>query len=367
MKLVISRESLLKPLAAVSGVVERRTKTPILGNALITADDQGLELVGTDNEVEVVFRLPHEVLRKGTTTVSARKLFDIVRALPEGSDCHLELDGSHLVLKCGKSRFSLVTLASDEFPRVVDSDAKAQFELPAGVLRGVIERSHFAMAHQDVRYYLNGLLIEVLGARLRAVATDGHRLALTEHMLTTEVTVEALQVIVPRKGVAEILRTLPDSDEPVRVGISSNHIAVAVGAQRLISRLIDARYPDYERVLPKEGGGVLTASRELLRQSFNRIAILSNEKFRGIRLQVGAGSLRVSAQNPELEMAEEELEVSYTGVPLEVGFNVSYLLDAMAAIPSEQVVMELTDVNSSCLIRPEAEGGGRYVVMPMRL
>lgn len=367
MKFVIGRESLLKPIAAVGGVVERRSKTPILGNVLLAADADGLEFVGTDNEVEVVYRLPHQVLQTGSTTVSARKLLDIVRAIPEGSNCSVEVDGGHVLFKSGRSRFSLLTLPAEDFPRVVDSESRITLDIQARVLRALIDKTQFAMAHQDVRYYLNGLLLEVAGSRLRAVATDGHRLALSEHMLESEITLEGLQVIVPRKGVAEILRALPDSDEVVHLAISANHVSVTTGGQRLLSRLIDARYPDYERVLPKEGLAVLSGDREILRQAFQRISILSNEKFRGIRLQMSPGLLKISAQNPELEMAEEELEVEYNGENLEVGFNVTYLLDAIGAIGGATVALEFTDANSSCLLRAPDSMRNRYVVMPMRL
>jgi DNA polymerase III subunit beta len=367
MKFLIEREALLRPLAAVTGVVERRAKVPILGNVLLLADQNGLEVVGSDNEVEASFRLEHDISVKGAITVAARKLYDIVRALPEGAVCQLEQDEAHLTLKAGRSRFSLATLPAADFPRVPEVDARVTLQVSGRQLKRLIESSHFAMAHQDVRYYLNGLLLEVVGSRLRAVATDGHRLALSELTLEQDVATEPQQVIVPRKGVAELLRLLPEGDDAVHVTIGVSHMALTVGHQRLVTRLVDARYPDYERVLPRDTRASLQASRELLRQIFNRTAILSNEKFRGIRLHLEAGLLKVSAQNPELEMAEEEVEVGYEGEPLEVGFNVTYLLDALGAIDAETVTIEFTDANSSCLIRASEGSADRYVVMPMRL
>jgi len=367
MKLLVNREALLRPLAAISGVVDKRAKVPILGNALLLATDSGLEVVGSDNEVEASFRIEHPVMVMGATTVGARKLHDIVRALPEGVDCHLEKDENHLTLRAGRSRFSLATLPADDFPRVPLVTGGISFEIPAKQLRRLIERSHFAMAQQDVRYYLNGLLIELAGERLRAVATDGHRLALTEQMLIEEVAVGVQQIIVPRKGVAEMLRLLPDSNDGAKVTVLPSHMALTVGNQRLVTRLVDARYPDYERVLPGETPTRLSAIREELRQVFSRAAILSNEKYRGIRLQLSKGLLKVLAQNPELEMAEEEVEVGYEGRTLEVGFNVSYLLEALAAIDAESVVMGFTDANSSCVIHALEGSADRYVIMPMRL
>jgi DNA polymerase-3 subunit beta len=367
MKLLVTREALLRPLSAIVGVVERRAKVPILGNVLILANESGVEMVGSDNEVEVSFRLEHPVLFLGATTVNARKLHDIVRALPEGVDCQLEQEDGHLLLRAGRSRFSLASLPASDFPRVPEVEGGGSFDLPARALRRLIERSHFAMAQQDFRYYLNGLLLELLGARLRAVATDGHRLALTEQMLEAEVCGEVQQLIVPRKGVAEALRLLPDAGDVVRVTIAASHLALVVGPQRLVTRLVDARYPDYERVLPRDSRAALEASREELRQVLSRISILSNEKFRGVRLDLSAGRLKVSAQNPELEMAEEEIEVRYSGQPMEMGFNVSYLLEALGAIEAETVVIEFTDPNSSCLLRAAGESADRYVVMPMRL
>lgn len=367
MKLLVNREALLRPLAAITGVVERRAKVPILGNVLLLANDAGLEMVGSDNEVEASFRIEHPVMMMGATTVSARKLHDIVRALPEGVDCQIEQDENHLLLRAGRSRFSLGTLPPSDFPRVPEVEGAVRFDLPARQLRRLIERSHFAMAQQDVRYYLNGLLIELAGARLRAVATDGHRLALTEQMLEEEVANGVQQFIVPRKGVAEMLRLLPDAGDAVRVTVGASHMALMVGNQRLVTRLVDARYPDYERVLPRETPIRLEAEREQLRQIFNRTAILSNEKYRGIRLQIRAGLMKVSAQNPELEMAEEEVEVHYEGPLLEVGFNVSYLLEALGAIDSASVVLAFTDASSSCLIQAPQDSADRYVVMPMRL
>ncbi|HAZ60777.1 MAG TPA: DNA polymerase III subunit beta [Gammaproteobacteria bacterium] len=367
MKLLLTREALLRPLSTIVGVVERRAKVPILGNVLILADESGIEMVGSDNEVEVSFRSDHPVMVRGSTTVNARKLHDIVRALPEGLECQIEQDENHLLLRAGRSRFSLVTLPAADFPRVPEVEGGIRFELPARSLRRLIERSQFAMAQQDFRYYLNGLLVELAGARLRAVATDGHRLALTEQTLEQEVSSELQQFILPRKGVSEALRLLPDAADVASVIIAASHLALTVGHQRLVSRLVDARYPDYERVLPREARAVLEAPREALRQAFNRIAILSNEKYRGIRLNLADGLLKVSAQNPELEMAEEEMEVSYTGQPLEVGFNVSYLLEALAAMDVETVAIEFTDPNSSCLLRASEGSLDRYVVMPMRL
>jgi DNA polymerase-3 subunit beta len=366
MKLTTSREALLKPLQAVIGVVERRQTMPILANVMLTARKGELTIAGTDLEVEMVATAEAEnVSVPGEITVPGRKLLDIARALPESASLTLTLEGDRFVIKSGRSRFVLATLPAAEFPLVEKVDAANKLRIAQEQIRGLLEKTQFSMAQQDVRYYLNGLLLETTKKVVRAVATDGHRLALAEIAIEKQ-DVTAAQVIVPRKGVIELSRLL-NSSEDIELVIGTNHLRVTVGQIRFTSKLIDGRFPDYERVIPASPGSVMLANRETLRQSLQRAAILSNEKYRGIRWEVSKNLLRLQANNPDQEEAQEEVEVQYSGEAMEIGFNVTYLLDALAAITTEDVEVALVDPNSSCLIRPTKSTQSKYVVMPMRL
>lgn len=366
MKITIQREALLRPLQHVIGAVERRQTLPALANVLIRASAEGFSLTTTDLEIELVAQVVHPAAEPGETTVPARKLMDICKALPDGSELTLATEGEKLNIRSGRSRFSLTTLPASEFPALEEISASKVFEIPQGKLKDLIERTSFAMANQDVRYYLNGLMLEVDRDRLRAVATDGHRLAMcdTEAPIDTE---SAQQVIVPRKGVLELVRLLEEADASAQVQMGANHIRVSLPELRFTSKLIDGRFPDYQRVLPKGGDKVLTVDRDGFRQALGRASILSNEKYRGIRLVLNDGVLKIQAHNPEQEEAEEEIEVTYSGEALEIGFNVNYLLDILGTVDSEQVEAVLKDANSSALIRDPASSNAVYVVMPMRL
>ena len=367
MKLTVQRENLLKPLQAVSGVVERRQTLPILSNVLIDCRGQGqVTLTTTDLEVELMAGLDVGEGEVGRVTVPARKLFDICRALPEASQLHIVSEEERVVVRTGKSRFTLSTLPADDFPIVEDLREKNEVEIPQSALKGLMEKTAFSMAQQDVRYYLNGLMVETETGMLRAVASDGHRLAVCE--LSADIVVpEARQVIVPRKGVLELMRLLEAEDKPARVEFGSNHIRVTTEAFRFTSKLIDGKFPDYQKVIPEREGGKIFAGRDLLRNALLRTAILSNEKYRGVRLDIGSERLRIQAQNPELEEAEEEVEVQYDGPAMEIGFNVNYLVDALGVIGEDDVIVKVTDQNSSCLIQAKSSDRCRYVVMPMHL
>lgn len=366
MKITASRESLLKPLQAVIGVVERRQTMPVLANVLLVAKDNGLSFTATDLEVELVAHTAvHEVEASGDITVPARKLLDICRALPTESTIKMALDGDRLIVKSGRSRFVLATLPAAEFPVVEDIEPNREITMSQNEILRLLDKTQFAMAQQDVRYYLNGLLLETGGGQLRAVATDGHRLALCDAEADGQ-DGALQQVIVPRKGVLELQRLLGDGDD-VRLEIGSNHLRAHVDSIRLTSKLIDGRFPDYDKVIPKPEGNKLVTSREPLRHSLQRAAILSNEKYRGIRLDLGSKSLRIQANNPDQEEAQDELEVDYSGTEMEIGFNVNYLLDALAAVDAEDVELGFIDSNSSCVIRGPDSEKSTYVVMPMRL
>jgi len=366
MKFELNRDQLLKPVQAVSGVVERRQTMPVLANIQIAAEDGRLTFTGTDLEVELVSEGQANVESSGEVTVPGRKLLDICKALPEGAEIKVELKGERLVLRSGKSRFTLSTLPASEFPVVEDIQVQRRFEIPQGMLRELIENTQFSMAQQDVRYYLNGLLLEVSDNRLRAVATDGHRLALCEREVSLD-DVGTHQVIVPRKGVLELQKLLSDGDTPVEVALGANHLQVRVEGLKFTSKLIDGRFPDYDRVIPRAGEKVVEADRLRLRESLQRASILSNEKYRGVRLELVPNALKIQAHNPEQEEAEEEVEVSFDGEGMEIGFNVNYLLDALAALDCEVVRIDLIDSNNSCLIRDPGREDCKFVVMPMRL
>jgi DNA polymerase-3 subunit beta len=365
MKFTAAREALLKPLQAVIGVVERRQTMPILANVLLVAKDGTVAVTATDLEVELVASAEVEVDGPGEVTVPGRKLLDICRALPEGAKLSVALSGEKLSIKSGKSKFTLTTLPAADFPTVEDINAGQTIGLPQATLCKLLNKTHFSMAQQDVRYYLNGLLVETDGQHLRAVATDGHRLAFCQVELGGKKMPEQ-QVIVPRKGVLELQR-LMSGEGDVDLQLGSNHIRIELDGIRFTSKLIDGRFPEYERVIPQDTSNQLSADRELFKGALHRTAILSNEKYRGIRLIIRDSGVVLQAHNPEQEEAEEELEVSYKGDDIEIGFNVNYLLDALGAIDSEEVTLSVVDSNSSCLLREPGNDDCKYVVMPMRL
>ena len=365
MKLSAAREVLLKPLQAVIGVVERRQTMPILSNVLLVAKGGQLSVTATDLEVELVAQADVDIETGGEITVSGRKLLDICRALPENAGITVNVSGEKLFVKSGRSKFSLATLPAAEFPTVEDIKAGQTISVPQDVLSRLIEKTHFSMAQQDVRYYLNGMLLETGGKHLRTVATDGHRLALAEAELDGA-KLDEQQVIVPRKGVLE-LQKLMGGEGSVDIELGANHVRIQLDGIRFTSKLIDGRFPEYDRVIPKESANQLTADRGLLKGALQRTAILSNEKYRGIRLIIRDSGVVLQAHNPEQEEAEEELEVSYTGEDIEIGFNVNYLLDALGAVDGEEISLSVQDSNSSCLIRRPGAEDCRFVVMPMRL
>ena len=364
MKLTATREDLLAPLQSVIGVVERRQTMPVLANVLLSARDNRLAITGSDLEVELVAATKVGLEQPGDITVPGRKLVDIFRALPDGVSVTLSTEGERAVVRAGRSRFTLSTLPAAEFPVVEEINAAQSLSVAQGEFRRLIDKTHFSMAQQDVRYYLNGLLLETHESTLRAVATDGHRLALCEMALASPA--KTGQVILPRKGVLELQRIL-GTESNVELAIGTNHVRVQIGDIRLTSKLIDGRFPEYGRVIPSNPAKRVQADRELLRQALQRTAILSNEKYRGIRLALKTDLLVIQAHNPEQEEAEDQVEVVYAGDEVEIGFNVNYLLDALSAIEGDKVELGLTDSNSSCLIHAPGLTQTRYVVMPMRL
>ncbi len=362
-----SRDALLKPLQVVSGIVERRQTLPILANVLVRKESEQVSFTATDLEIQIRTQAPIGVGRdSAATTVSARKLVDILRALPE-ADVSLSLAGKKLTVQSGRSRFNLQTLPAEEYPAVAAAEYGTDFELPAGALKHLLAMVHYAMAAQDIRYYLNGMLLVVEGPIVRAVATDGHRLALCE-VSRDAATAGRVEAIIPRKTVHELARLLPDAaDEPVRVQMAANQVRFAFGGIELVSKLVEGKFPDYTKVIPVNNTRRFVVSRELLASALQRAAILTTDKFKGVRMVLGANSLKIHTANSDQEDAQEELEIDYSGDALDIGFNVTYLLDVLANLKSEQVAFALGDALGSALVTVPDSDRFKYVVMPMRI
>ncbi|MEM9601544.1 MAG: DNA polymerase III subunit beta [Pseudomonadota bacterium] len=366
MKLSLSREDLLAPLQRVIGAVEKRQTMPVLSHVLVSLTDGTLSLTATDLEIELRDSVHGVMGDDSQTTLPARKLLDICKTLPDGAEVALSVSGNKATLKAGRSRFNLSTLAANEFPRTDALQDPVEFSLPQRALRSALQKTAFSMALQDVRYYLNGLLLELSPGNLRAVTTDGHRLSLSEYPVVIDLDSQH-QAIVPRKGVQELLRLLADNDADVHVAMTANHVQFTLGDLQYTSKLIDGRFPDYQRVMPADNPHIATIDRETLRQALARVAILANEKYKGVRLQFGKDVLTVQTHNPEQEEAEDEIAIGYGGDPIEIGFNVGYVLDVLQAIDCETVLIKLNDGNSSALVTAADDDDHRYVVMPMRL
>ncbi|MDR2614225.1 MAG: DNA polymerase III subunit beta [Candidatus Accumulibacter sp.] len=363
------RDSLLLPLQSVSGIVEKRHTLPILSNVLLEKKGDSLTFLATDIEIQITTST--EVTGgdgDGAMTVGAKKFQDILRSLPDGSEITLGLEEKRLQVKAGKSRFNLQTLPAEDFPRMAMSETEpAKIELSQKQFRHLLVQTQFAMALQDVRYYLNGLLLLVDGNILRAVATDGHRLAYASMTLGENASLPRQDLILPRKTVLELSRLLADNDDPVLIEMTSNQIRFRFGNIVLVSKLIDGKFPDYERVIPASLKNLITLNRTTLLQSLNRAAILTNEKFRGVRLILTPGSLKIVAANAEQEEAQEEIEIDYSGDAIDVGFNVGYLLDVLNNVSVESIEWGFNDANSSALLTVPGNESFKYVVMPMRI
>ena len=367
MHLIIERDALLKPLQMVSGAIERRHTLPILSNVLLDVTADQIALTGTDLEIELVASaFAQEVISPGRVTIPAKKLLDICRSLPDSSVLTMQVQGDNCIVSTGKSKFTLATLSATDYPNLESWQGEVEFELNRQQLRKLLDDTAFSMANQDVRYYLNGLLFEVDNGTLRTVATDGHRLALSSMELGVTAG-QQKQVIIPRKGVLELMRLLVADDQSIRLSIGQNHIRLIDSQFSFSSKLIDGRFPDYRRVLPRNSSRQLTAHRSVLKDACVRASILSNEKYRGVRFTLNPQELQIVANNPEHEQAEEVIEVEYNGDTLEIGFNVGYVLDVLNTLNTDLVVMHLSDANSSSLVKGVGNAGALYVVMPMRL
>ena len=366
MQFSIQREVLLKPLQQVIGVVERRQTLPVLSNLLVVADGSRVRFTGTDLEVEMAASVEAQDVQAGEITIPARKLFDICRALPDGSKVQFKLAGERVTVSSGRSRFTLATLAATEFPVIENIELIERVTLPKTTLKELMDRTSFAMANQDVRYYLNGMLLDLREKALRCVATDGHRLALGETEIEAGKST-ARQIIIPRKGVMELQGLFEAGEGDVELEFGRNHLRVRHNDVVFTSKLIDGRFPDYEAVIPIGADKEVLLGRDALRGALQRAAILSNEKYRGVKLEVSANKLRIVAHNPEQEEAVEEVEARTGVTDLSVGFNVNYLLDAINALQGDEITLCLRDANSSCLLRTPASDKSRHVIMPLRL
>jgi DNA polymerase III subunit beta len=369
----------LDALQAVSGIVERRHTLPILANVLVRKTGSHIEFTTSDLEIQV--RTSAELggdAGNFATTVGARKLIDILRSLPADQMVTLTANQNKLTLQGGKSRFTLQTMPADDFPLVQEAaDFGPMFSVPQKVLKTLINQVHFAMAVHDIRYYLNGILFVAEGKSLTLVATDGHRLALAQ--ATLEVEIPKQEVILPRKTVLELQRLLKDNkdnskddkegsaDAPIEMRFAGNQAKFSFSGMEFVTKLVEGKFPDYNRVIPKNHKNIITLGRASLLSSLQRAAILTSEKFKGVRVNIEPGTLRIASSNAEQEEAKEEIEIDYAGDPIEIGFNVTYLMDALANMSVDMVKLELQDNNSSVLITVPEQAGFKYVVMPMRI
>ncbi len=369
MKVTIQRDALLKPLQMIAGVVEKRQTLPILSNVLLSvmAETKEISFIGTDTEIELIGKAQIEsASQSGSFTVSARKLLDICRALPEDAMVELAIEGEQVVLRSAKSRFLLTTLPASDFPSIESGAFATEVKMSQAKLKKLLSKVHFAMGQQDVRHYLNGALFDINQGVIKCVATDGHRLALTS-MAEMPHHGEAAKVIIPRKSILELIRLLDVSDEMTTVSIGENHFRVTSAQFTFTSKLISAQYPDYEKLIPRSIEHTAIASREGLKQALTRASILSNEKFRGIRLHLDRDILKIVANNPEQEEAEEQIHFEYQGNAVEIGFNVSYLLDVLSTIASDTIRWSFKDPSGGVLMESADKDDSLYVVMPMRL
>lgn len=367
MDITIQREALLKPLQAISGVVEKKQTVAILANVLLAIKEGHLLLTGTDLEIELIGQVPIQSLSQaGSTTVSARKLFEICRTLAEGSILRLSLEKNNLIVRTQEGFFVLNTLPPQDFPNLDDSVYPIQFTMNQLQFKNLLARTYFAMGLQDVRHYLNGALLDINNGVIKCVAADGHRLAFTSIEDSRLENINA-RVILPRKSVLELMRLLGDEENmEINVCINDTRVRAITKDYIFTTKLINAQYPDYKRLIPM-GSWVATGNREIIKQALTRVSILSNEKYRGVRFQLDENKLRISANNADQEQAEEDISLDYKGHPLEVGFNVGYLLDIISAIPTKSIRCAFTDPNSGVRIESAESDHSLYVVMPMRL
>jgi len=363
-----NRDAILKPLQTVAGIVERRHTLPILANVLLRKNGEDVSFLATDVEIQIQTTAQLGAGKEdGGTTVSARKLLDILRSLPDGADVSIKVENKRATIQAGRSRFALQTLGAEEYPTVaVNEQFTASFSLPQRQLKHLFQMVHFAMAQQDIRYYLNGLLLVTDGSHVKVVATDGHRLAFCEAAIDGAELAKH-EVIIPRKTVLELQRLLADSDEPVLIDVSGNQVRFRFGEVEMISKLVEGKFPDYQRVIPQGYTRRATIARDVLAASLARASILTSDKFKGVRLSLTPGAMKIQTSNAEQEEAIEEIEVDYAGDALEIGFNVGYLQGVLGNLKNESIRIDFGDANTSALLTVPDDEQFKYVVMPMRI
>jgi len=366
MKFTINRDDLLLPLQKIVSVIEKRQTMPILSNVLIEIDGGNLKLTGTDLEIQIITNLKTPNTEDGSITVPARKFLDICRLLPANSEIKFEQSQDKAKILSGRSRFSLSCLPADNYPEFVVSDFDQQFTINAGKLKKALEKTTFCMANQDVRYYLNGLLLHISNSKLKLVASDGHRLSIYEDVLDVVTGVET-RIILPRKGVLELSKLIDDDEAELNVEFSSNNIRFFINNLIFSAKLVDSKYPDFGKVFQQEFYNQIFIQKNSLKEALTRVAILSNEKIRGVVFDINADSLKISTHNPEHDEAEEEIAIEYSGDPISIAFNAQYILDAVSNLDSEIAVLTIAVNASTCFIDEPTESSYKYIVMPMRL
>jgi DNA polymerase-3 subunit beta len=383
MKFIVNRETILLPLQQIVSVIEKRQTMPILSNVLLVVEEDQLILTGTDLEIQIIAKITIQVDSPGSITVPARKFLDICRLLPNGAELKFELQedivsddvysGSQsgtgaikVKIASGRSRFSLNCLPADNYPEFAESELENHLFINAGKLKNAFDKTFFCMANQDVRYYLNGLLFHVSNSKLKLVASDGHRLSIYEDILDQPTGFEA-RIILPRKGVLEFNRLLDDPETELKIEFSSNNIRVFIKNLVFSAKLVDSKYPDFSKVFQQEFFNQIHIQRQVLKDALTRVAILSNEKFKGVTFDITTESLKISTHNPEHDEAEEELLIEYIGEPLSIAFNAQYLLDAVSNLDSELAVLTVANNASCCFIDEPGDSGYKFIVMSMRL
>ena len=366
MKFIINREEILTPLQQIVSVIEKRQTMPILSNVLMVIEDEQLIMTGTDLEIQIIAKINIKLATPGSITVPARKFLDICRLLPNGAEIKFEQQDDKVKILSNRSRFSLSCLPADNYPEFSESELENDFFINAGKFKKALDKTVFCMANQDVRYYLNGLLLNISNSKVKLVASDGHRLSIYEDFLDEGTGYEA-RIIFPRKGVLELNRLLDDADAELKVEFSSNNIKIFIKNLIFSAKLVDSKYPDFGKVFQQEFFNPIHIQKQVLKDALTRVAILSNEKFKGVTLDITQDSLRISTHNPEHDEAEEELIIEYTGEPLSIAFNAQYLLDAVSNLDSDLAVLTIASNSSSCFIDEPTECVYKFIVMPMRL
>ena len=366
MKFIINREEILLPLQQIVSVIEKRQTMPILSNVLMVIEGDQLTLTGTDLEIQIIAKINIATADPGSITVPARKFLDICRLLPNGAEIKFELQDDKVKIASSRSRFSLSCLPADNYPEFAESELENHLFINAGKFKKALDKTVFCMANQDVRYYLNGLLLNVSNSKLKLVASDGHRLSIYEDNLDQPTGFES-RIILPRKGVLELSRLLDDPEAELKVEFYSNNIRIFIKNLIFSAKLVDSKYPDFGKVFQQEFFNQIHIQKQFLKEALTRVAILANEKFKGVTFDISPGSLKMSTHNPEHDEAEEELVIEYTGEPLTIAFNAQYLLDAVSNLDSELAVLTIANNASSCFIDEPGDSGYKFIVMPMRL